>query len=168
MQSLDVISINLWQILISLCNLLILFLILKKFLYQPVKKVIKERQDSIDTQYAQAAAAEQAALARKNEWEEKMASTRTDAGLILETAQQQAECLSEHILSEAKAKAEDMIQAAKFQAALDQKKAKAEIKKEAADISALLAGKILEREISPDDHKALINSVITEIGDNHD
>ncbi len=33
MQSLDVISVNLWQILISLCNLLILYLILKQFLY---------------------------------------------------------------------------------------------------------------------------------------
>ena len=42
MPSLDVISINLWQILISLCNLLILFLILKKFLYKPVRRVMQE------------------------------------------------------------------------------------------------------------------------------
>ena len=33
MQTLEIISVNLWQILISLANLLIIFLILKKFLY---------------------------------------------------------------------------------------------------------------------------------------
>ena len=37
MQTLDVISVNLWQILASLLNLLILFLIVKHFLYKPVK-----------------------------------------------------------------------------------------------------------------------------------
>ena len=42
MQNLDVISINLWQVLISLCNLLLLFLILKKFLYQPVRKLLDQ------------------------------------------------------------------------------------------------------------------------------
>ena len=32
-QSLDIISVNIWQILISLANLLIMFLILKRFLF---------------------------------------------------------------------------------------------------------------------------------------
>ena len=44
MQTLDVISVNLWQILISLINLFLLFLILKKFLFKPVKKVLDQRQ----------------------------------------------------------------------------------------------------------------------------
>ena len=43
MQSLDIISINIWQILISLCNLVLLFLILKKFLYKPVHNVLAQR-----------------------------------------------------------------------------------------------------------------------------
>ena len=40
MQSLDVISVNIWQIVISLANLALLFLLLKKFLYQPVKRML--------------------------------------------------------------------------------------------------------------------------------
>ena len=43
-QTLDVISVNLWSILISLANLLIIFLILKKLLWKPVKKVMEQRQ----------------------------------------------------------------------------------------------------------------------------
>ena len=47
-QSLDVISVNFWQILISLANLTILFLILKKFLYKPVTKVLTDRQNAVE------------------------------------------------------------------------------------------------------------------------
>ena len=44
MQTLDVISVNIWQILISLANLTILFLLFKKFLFKPVKKVMEKRE----------------------------------------------------------------------------------------------------------------------------
>ena len=38
MQSLDVISVNIWHILISLANLAILFFVVKRFLFAPVSK----------------------------------------------------------------------------------------------------------------------------------
>ena len=65
MQTQDIISVNVWQILISLCNLAILFLILKKFLYQPVKKALARRQADLDAQYAKADEAHEALDAAK-------------------------------------------------------------------------------------------------------
>ena len=43
-QTLEVISINLWLVLISLANLAILYAILKKFLYKPVKATMAARK----------------------------------------------------------------------------------------------------------------------------
>ena len=54
MQNLNVISVNIWQILISLVNLLLLTLIVKKFLFKPVKKVMDQRKSAIDADYEQA------------------------------------------------------------------------------------------------------------------
>ena len=48
MQTLDVISVNLWQILASLLNLVLLFLIVKHFFYKPVRKMLDERRATID------------------------------------------------------------------------------------------------------------------------
>ena len=48
MQSLDVISVNVWQILFSLANLLLLFILIKKLLFKPVKNVLDKRQESLD------------------------------------------------------------------------------------------------------------------------
>ena len=44
MNNLDVISLNIWQIIISLLNLVILFFLFRKFLFEPVKKVIAKPQ----------------------------------------------------------------------------------------------------------------------------
>ena len=74
MQSLDVISVNLWQILISLCNLVIIFLVVKHFLYQPVRKMLKKRQETLDGEYAAAALSRQQADASRAHWQEKMAA----------------------------------------------------------------------------------------------
>ena len=76
MQTLEIISINFWNVLISLCNLLLLFLMFKHFLYQPVKKMLAQRQATIDLQYEQAETAKSEALAMKESWEEKMTTSR--------------------------------------------------------------------------------------------
>ena len=71
-QNLGVISVNLWQILIALVNLLLIFLILKKFLFGPVKKLLKQRQDNIDNQYSEAEKALNAANAAKKQFEDEI------------------------------------------------------------------------------------------------
>ena len=84
MQTLDVISINLWQMLVSLANLVLLFLAVKKFLYKPIKKMLATRQESIDKQYSDAEKA-------KAKEEKKKAKERERKRKALEAAARQAE-----------------------------------------------------------------------------
>ena len=168
MQSLDVISINLWQILISLCNLLLLFLVLKKFLYQPVRRVMAERQAALDRQYAEAAEAQQKAENDRLAWEAKMQDARSEADHLLKAASERAGRREEQIVSEAKEKAEQIVKNAEDQAALEHKKSRAGIRKEIVEVSAVLTEKLVGHEIHPEDHRAIIDSVISEIGENHD
>ena len=86
MQTLDVISVNLWQILISLLNLLLLFLIFKHFLFKPVRNVLKKRQDELDSKYAKADETQAIADENKAAWEEKLLTADKEADTILEKA----------------------------------------------------------------------------------
>ena len=86
MQSLEVISINLWQILISLANLAILYCLLKKFLYKPVKKTIASRQEAIDQQYRAAEEAEKSAMASRDLYAEKLAGAHAEADSLIHEA----------------------------------------------------------------------------------
>ena len=163
--SLEIISINIWHIVISLCNLLILFLMLKKFLYQPVKKVLADRQAAIDSRYDEADKAKSEALQSKAEWEERMAAADEEAAGIVSSAVESANRQSNAILSDTREKADRMMSRARAEADAERRKAEDDIRDRIADVSAAIAGKLLEREISAADHSDLIDSFISEIGE---
>lgn len=165
MQNLDVISVNLWQILISLANLLIMFLIIKKFLYKPVKATLAKRQSELDARYQAAETAEQDALRHQSDWEAKMAGAEAQADRIVDQATEQAKFRSDAMLEEARQKAEAMVQTAQTEAQLERRKAEDDIKREIVEVSGLLTEKMLEREINTEDHRNLIDSFIDQIGD---
>ncbi len=165
MQSLEVISVNIWQILISLLNLFILFLILKKFLFKPVKRMEAERSAELEKQYNDAENAEAAAAALKSEWDEKIKTAETAAAEIRRQAKEKAENSADGIIAEAHKKAEEITESAREQARLEHKKDEANLKREIADASVALASKLIGREINPDDHKALIDGAIDGIGE---
>ena len=164
MPTLDVISVNIWQILISLCNLALLFFLLRKFLYKPVKKMLDERRAAIDGQYADAAAAEEKALADKTAYEEKLKTAAKEAEDIREKAISEADFRSEKMLAEAREKASGIVMRAEEEARLEKQKAEDDIKREITDVSAEIAEKLLGREINKDDHRDLIDSFIGKIG----
>lgn len=164
-ESLDVISINLWQIVVSLLNLIILFLIIKKFLYKPVKKMLNERQNTINKQYSDADEAKKQALEDKKQYEEKLSAASLEADGIIQSAVDTAKAREKEIIADAKQKAEGIVTKAESDAKLAVLKAEDSIKKEIIDVSTVLTEKVLEREISAEDHKKLIDSFINNIGD---
>ncbi len=166
-QSLDIISINIWAVLISLANLLILFLILKRFLYKPVKKVLNERRNTIDADYAEAQNAKQLAESNKEAWASKVQNAESEANEIIKKAEIIAKEREEAIVSDANKKAESIIRRAENTAELELKQAEESIKKEIADVSAALAEKLLEREIRQEDHKSLIDDFLNKVGEDN-
>ncbi len=165
MQSLEIISVNFWQILISLCNLLILFLILKKFLYKPVKKTISQRENTIQEQYDRADSAVKDAEEMKTQWSSKIENAEIEADSIIKEASVSANKQKEAILEETHNKAESILRQAEADAELEKKKAKSEIKKEIVDVSVALSEKMLAREISAEDHHNMIDTFLAEIGE---
>ncbi|MBQ4556211.1 MAG: F0F1 ATP synthase subunit B [Clostridia bacterium] len=168
MQTLDVISVNLWQILISLLNLLLVFLIIKKFLFAPVKKMLAQRQAVIDLQYADAEKAKTDALADKKAWEEKIKNADSEADTIIKKASENAKFRGDRIVSDAREKADGIIRAAEMEAALERKKAEDAIKHEIVVVSTALAEKMIAREVKPSDHRELVDSFLENIGGGDD
>jgi len=168
MQTLDVISVNLWQILISLGNLCLLFFIMKRFLYKPVKNVLAKRQAELEEHYVAAENAEAEAKASRDAWEEKLAGAQSEADSILKKATDNATYRGEQIVAGAKEQADSIIRIAKSEAELEKKKAEDGIKREIVEISGALTEKMLGREINAEDHKALIDAFIEDIGDGND
>ena len=167
MQSLEVISVNIWDILISLLNLLIIFLLFKKFLYKPVRKVLDKRKGAIDEEYAAAEEAKQSALNDKQTYEMKLRTAQDEADEMIKKAAATADRRSAKIVDDAKEKADGIIRQAHSEVELEKKKAEDEIRHQIADVSALLTEKVLEREINEKDHREFIDSFIQGIGEDN-
>lgn len=167
MQHSDIISVNLWQIVVSLLNLLIIFLILKRFLFKPVKKILKSRQDAVDERYAQAENAINDAEAKQAELTKRLENAQAEADNIIKDATITAERRREKIENEARENAESIIRQAKNEAELEKKKAESEIKEQIVVVSTALTEKLIEREINEEDHHKLIDSVISEMEGNN-
>ncbi len=168
MQSLQVVSLNIWHIVLSLANLLLLFLILKKFLFKPVTKVLEERRKEIDRVYAQADEAQKIADGNRERYEAIMESAGQEADAVIRDASERAERRASQVLTEAQEKAEMLLKRNEQEIRLEKEKARDGLKKEIADISLALAEKVLEREIDEDDGHRFIDLTIDRIGKSHD
>ena len=165
MQDLEIISVNIWHIVISLANLVILFLILKKLLFKPVKKIVDQRQKEIESEYKKAEKTQAEADAIKAEWEGKMATAEAEADKIISDAVERADSRNEVMLYESREKADQIIRKAKADIERERKDARETIKKEIVDVSQALSEQIIGREINMDDHRDLIDKAIDKIGE---
>ena len=165
MQNLDIISINIWQVVISLANLVILFLILKKFLFEPVKKIKAQRENEIETQYKKAEKASKEADDLKAGWEDKITTADQKADEISSEAVERANERNEIMLYESREKADQIIRKAKADIERDRREARETIKKEIVDVSQVISEQIIGREINMDDHRDLIDDAIDKLGE---
>ena len=154
-----------WTFVAQICNLMIQLVIFKKLLLNPVKKVIAERKAKADSQIADAEKLRTEAEALKAEYEQNLQNARTEANQIVAAAQKTAAARSEELLGEARAQAAALKQKAEADIAQERKKAVNEVKDEIGGIAMEIASKVVEREISEEDHKDLIDEFIKNVGE---
>lgn len=157
---LELISLNIWHIIATIANLVILMLILKKFLFVPVQKVLAERKNQVDNLYSAAEESAAAAEADRKLYNEKLAGAREEADSIVKAAAKRADRLSDEIIDKAKTKAEETLKKAENDIAQEKKKAMNDLKNEISEISVQIAENVVGREIKEKDHRELIDSFI--------
>ena len=164
-QSLDIISVNIWQILISLINLLIIYRILKKFLFKPVQKVMDDRQSQVDRIYGEANQSRDQAAQMKQEYEQKLASAREEADGLVKNAVQTAQKRSDQMINEATAQANRIKQKADEEIAQQKKKMLQDVRGEISDLAVDIASKVVEREINAKDYDSFVDEFIRNVGE---
>ena len=96
-------SIDPWNILWTVVNLLVLYLVFKKFLFKPVMKVINAREDMIKQQFDDAKKSQEEADALKASYDEIIVNARNRAQEEHEAALEKTRKETEVMLEKAKA-----------------------------------------------------------------
>lgn len=162
------ISANVWTALFMLGNLILLYFIMKKFLFKPVKKMIDDRQQEIDDLYADANQSKEAAAELKEQYETRLAEANEEKEEILRNAYRKAQLREEEILRDAQDKAAQTMRRADEQIELEKKRAMNEIKDDVSGMAIEIASAVLARDIKQKEHRNLIDSFIENLGESHD
>ena len=158
------VGVNPWTMLFAWLNLLILYLFLKKLAFTPLKNMIDSRQKEVDDMYANAESAKNSAEKMREEYEEKLSHASEESEEILKSAQRRALLKEEEILKEANAQASRTLERAEEQIALEKKRALNEVKDEVSEMAIGIASAVIERDVKADEHKALIDDFINNMG----
>ena len=133
---------------ITAVNVFILFILLSYILYNPVRTMLKKRQDKITSDRETAESDKAEALALKKEYEEKLKAADKEA---------------ESILSEAAAR---IIERANAEAELEKQRVADEVKQQIISVAAVMASKFVAKAMDDQENDALIEQTLNEMGEN--
>ncbi|MBO4559530.1 MAG: F0F1 ATP synthase subunit B [Lachnospiraceae bacterium] len=139
-------------------------LLIKKFLFKPIREMLAKRQELADEKLRVAEADKTAAEELKATYEKNMEQARDKANELLASAQKTAASQSDEIIRAANEQAVAIKSKAEADIAQERRKAVNELKGEIGSMAMEIAGKVIEREISEKDHAKLIDEFIENVG----
>lgn len=155
---------NTTEMWINVAAFAVLFIVLAKFAFPPITKMLDERANKIRESLEKAEDTRVEAERLLEEYKVQMAEARAEATQVIEQGRKVAESMKAEIIAKAKEEAE--AEKAKAIEAIKAEKAAAmaELKGEVADLSVAVAGKIIGTSLTKKDHEALIDKYLAEVG----
>ena len=162
----ELVNFDYWTTVAQLLNFGLQLLLFKRFLFEPVKKILEKRQQEVNIVYTDAEQANIAAQEAKRSYESHLANARVEAEEITNKAIASAKLQSDQILSAATEESEKLRAKTTADIELERQRAMSEAKGEISKMAVEIASKLVEKEIDEKTHSALIDSFIAEIGEN--
>lgn len=159
------VGVNFWTALFTLLNFLLILAVGTKFLWKPVMKMIKDRQQEIDDLYADANTAKTSAKAMEAEYQQKLAAANETGERLVKEAVARGQAREEEILRKANADAAAIMDKASVDIAMEKKKAINDAKDEISDMAMAIAGKVVGRQLTAADQGKLVDDFINGLGD---
>jgi F-type H+-transporting ATPase subunit b len=142
-----------------------LFMFASHFLFNPVRKMLADRQAKIKGELDQAAADQKAAADSKAIYEEKLKQVDKEAEAILADARKRGMENEAKIVADAKSEAAKIVERARVEAELEKQKMTDEVKREMVAVASIMAAKIVATNIDTNAQHELIEETLKEIGD---
>lgn len=149
--------------LVMFIFIMVLYLIMSKLFFKPVRAFIEKRQESIDEKYAGAEDDRKKALELKAAYEEKMKDVNKEAELFLAASRKNALKRQEEIIEAARIRAGEILAAARKEVASEKLLATDKIKEQSAAIAVLMASEFVSVK-HPEDAGAYVDDVYRETG----
>lgn len=151
-----------WKLFLAqIINFLVLLIVLYRFLYRPILKMLDDRKEKIDKSLRQAEEIEKNLFKSEAEKAKIIQEARNEAGKIIAESREMSEKLREDLTNKAKMEAQNMLEQGKKQLTSEKEAMFKEIKGEVADMVKIATEKILREKINAKTDKELIEKSLS-------
>ena len=158
---------DMWNVLAQWGATLILFLVIRHFVYKPMNEFLTKRQNAVVSEIEEAEDLLREAEDLRDEYRDKIQKARKEGADIIEASRERGRDLEKSALEEAKAHAASMIEKAEKDIASQKAQALKEVRNETADLAVMIAEKLLKDNIDVKNQDALVNGLIEDLEKNH-
>jgi len=145
-------------------NLLILYLLLKKFLFKPVTDFMENRTNSIQNDINTAKSKIAEAESIKKQYEEKLEAAYKEAEKIIAESKKKAEDEYERIIMQARKDAEEIMNKAYKAIEAERANILKNIRNEIITLAFAAASKILQKNMNTEENKRIVENFLNEEG----
>ena len=146
-------------------SIFVLFTCMSYLLFNPVRKMLQDRQKKIQGDIDSAKSDKEQAAALKAEYDEKLKKADKEVEAILSEARQKALKNETRIIDEAKQEAIRIIQRANEEALLEKNRVMDEMKQEMITVASMMAAKVVTASIDTSIQNSLVEDTLKEMGD---
>ena len=155
------------NLLYTVVNVLILFLLLRKFLYKPVMGIIAQRQKQVDDALNAAETSKKEAAAAMNAAQDKLRNVDTEAAARREAYEQQAETAKQQLLAEAQKQADAIVAEGKAAAEAERQHKLREADAQTTALARAMCERLLSRNLTEQDDSRLLDDLLEKAGAEH-
>ncbi len=153
-----------WNVFWIIFNVLILFVLLRIFLFKPVLGMIEKRQNLIQSQLDDAADKNKEADELKSRYEESLKNAKEESFQIVSDAKERAKVQYAHIIDKANDDAAQIVAQAGKTAEADREQMMRGAQSELAEVALAAASKILGSSVDADANRAMLDQFLSEEG----
>ncbi len=147
---------------ITIVNVTVLYLVLRKVLFTPVSRFMADRTRRIKDEFDRAARDTEKAEALRQEWEHRLETAEAEGDRIRQAARRDAEIEAAAIVERAKDEAKGLVEAAKARIADEERTSSARFRSEAAELVVAASSRVLRRTAEEQDARRAIAEMIAE------
>lgn len=151
-----------WSIFWAVLNILILFVLLRIFLFKPINKIMDDRTQSIQKDIDDAAKAKEEAEALKQQYADSIGEAKEEAGKILREAHEAAENERAAILNRSHEEAEKIVGAAGETIENERRRVIRQARAQIADLAIEAASKVVSANLDDEKNRKLVDEFLAE------
>ena len=149
-----------WTSLMIVANLLILYIILKKFFWEKIRKFMKDREDAVKDAFDSAEAMNKRADEKMRNYSARIANVEEEGREIIRQARAQADAQAQEIIDDARRQASELMAKTEKNIELEKAKAMEEMRQEIGVLALMAAEKIVGKEIEAIGQDKIVDDVI--------